>query len=245
MTINPYEKWKAFWANEKQPHHAHKSPEWYDRYAKEILFYLDDAKTIVDTGCGSGEILVRIAKDFEKIIGIDYSPSMILEAKLKIQQKNLNNIDVYNADMLDIATIVTSPVDCIYNFSVIQYLNPQQLGTFIEKSKQLLTTKGKIVLMHIADPRYFDLYTSDFFKNTLPTSLPKLFIKHLRFKLYLLKQKLKNPGYKYDGDIGYWYSHQQIQDIASARGLSVEYTYSMYPPYGYRYNAILTPVKHD
>jgi len=73
--------------------------EW-DRMKKELLGDFDlnlaisdlmqNSRTAIDLGCGTGELLCHMAPFAEKLIGVDCSPEMLEEAKDKLRKKNIN-----------------------------------------------------------------------------------------------------------------------------------------------------------
>lgn len=234
--------WLTFWNMMDNPAHTYNTDEWFDKYSQEILFYIKDSTLLVDTGCGSGEVLIRLNTFFKKIIAIDFSQSMINAAHEKIVKNNISNIDLYCANMLDIDTYVTQPVDCIYNNGVIQYLTLNEIEIFFIKAHKLLNSTGKLVIMNIPDRKCFDLYAMQFFKTTKPHSFYFWIIEYIRFKLWIIKQKMKNEKYQYNGDIGTWISIDEITAIATKTGFTADITYSMYLPYGYRFHAVLKKI---
>jgi len=67
------------------------------------LFHLLNDKTILDLGCGTGELSCYISgHTTAKIIGMDISPKMIEIANKKKKKYNLNNISFYNLDIYSI-----------------------------------------------------------------------------------------------------------------------------------------------
>jgi ArsR family transcriptional regulator len=54
---------------------------------KHIQNFLKGASSIADLGCGDGEMLVRLAQDSERIIGVDASPAMLEQARLRLARQ--------------------------------------------------------------------------------------------------------------------------------------------------------------
>jgi ArsR family transcriptional regulator len=69
----------------------------------EILSRIENIESVVDLGCGTGELLLELSHRAEKVIGIDQSPKMLEEVKTRFSE-NGNNLD------LRIGTIEQLPV---------------------------------------------------------------------------------------------------------------------------------------
>lgn len=240
---NLYNQFKEYWEDKENPGHPMLSAAAFDNYAKEIMYYLSDGNIVIDAGCGSGEILVRLARHFKKAIGVDYSEKMLQVAAKNALQNGVSNIEFIQDDILNIGRHVHEKADYLYSNAVIQLLNEGQLNEFIAKSHELLQSNGKLVLMNIPDKRYYFLYCVGFFRGETAMRFRKVIFKFLRFKFWLMRKKLLNPGFNYDftGGIGYWYSYSDLRRLAAKNGFRVEFTHAIYPPYGYRFHAILYP----
>jgi len=236
-----YNKYKEYWGGQETPGHPIMSTDAFDKYAKEILYYLQDGNMIVDAGCGSAEMLVLIAHHFKKAIGIDYSEKMLQIAKKNARQNSVSNIEFIQDDILNIGQHLKGKADYIYSNAVVQYLNEGQLNEFMAKSRKLLQPHGKLLLMNIPDKKYFFLYCVNFFRTEVPMGFLSVILNYLRFKFWLLRKKLVNPGFNYsfEGSIGYWYSYSDLRRLAAKNDFRIDFTHSIYPPHGYRFHAIL------
>lgn len=239
--INKLEFLKEFWAKKNDPLHPIHSEEESDKYYKEVLFHVYGHKTIVDAGCGSGEITVRLAKDFEKVIGIDFSESMVQVLREKIAKDNINNVEVYVDDVLNINKLVKEKVDVVLNSAQIQYVNIQQAETFIANSKEILKDDGIIVLLFVLNANLEYLYYSGLFRDyTQKLTLNQLIKKLMRFSYTVWKEKIKDKNYEYSKELGFWHYTSDYIEIAKRLDLNIEFFQSFYPPYGYRFNVKLS-----
>lgn len=98
------------------PRDIFKDTAWYyARYRREYqpqifddvvsCFDLDRKGTLLDLGCGTGEIAIPLSSHFEKVIGIDASPNMLAEAKIKSDKASVSNIEWIekNVDEIDLS----------------------------------------------------------------------------------------------------------------------------------------------
>lgn len=229
----PEFSWAEYFSNKKKGGHKYSTEEFLSKEANEKLFHLDGGKTLLDFGCGAGELLIYYVPNYERCVGADFSNSMLLEAKKKISQQNYKNVELILADDKTIWNELKLSFDRITATQVIQYFTPQQLDTFIWNSSNFLNNGGKIVLFDIIDPRLYLLWKYGWFSKNfkLWKTLPKLCIECCRRVRALLES---SPG-----DItGYAHSPYLIEEIANRHGFKLECVKSMY--YDYRYHGILS-----
>lgn len=101
---------------------------------------LEDTKSILEIGVGTGRLAVRIAPLCRKFVGIDISPKTIIRAKENLSQmKNINLIcaDFYEYDF-------NEKFDIIY--SSLTFMHLKDKSKAIEKIVQLLNTNGRLVI---------------------------------------------------------------------------------------------------
>jgi len=104
-------------------------------YAHYLLFLnTSDFDTLLDVGCGSGIFLFQMQKalDIPRVKGIDLSPLMV--AKTREYNINALTIDLCSLEgKYDVITAV---------FDMLNYLNPEQLQSFLICVQNHLTKDG-------------------------------------------------------------------------------------------------------
>ncbi len=72
-------------------------------FVKDIPFYVEFAKRcggeVMELGCGTGRVLLPIAREGIQITGLDASPEMLGVAQKKIDEKIKNNVTLLQGDM--------------------------------------------------------------------------------------------------------------------------------------------------
>ncbi|XP_054009919.1 EEF1A lysine methyltransferase 2 [Hylaeus anthracinus] len=108
---------------------------------------------IIDIGCGNGMTLVELSKEFDKLMGVDYSQKAIDLAYEILKEKNLSHIDLKVYDILD-SEVCDLPTD----FKVVHdkgtydaiSLHPQDPAIkrqkYIENVYKILLPDGYLVL---------------------------------------------------------------------------------------------------
>ena len=85
-------------------------------------------KSILDFGCGVGRLLVPFAAIAEQVVGLDVSPSMLVEAKRNCDERQLQNVTLMASD--DELSALTDVFDLIHSYIVFQHI-PARRGLAI------------------------------------------------------------------------------------------------------------------
>jgi cyclopropane fatty-acyl-phospholipid synthase-like methyltransferase len=209
--------------------------EFLYKEAKEKLFHLSGGKSLLDFGCGAGELLIYYVPNYEKVVGVDFSSSMLFEAEKKIWEQNYKNVDLILADEETVWDRLDFSFDRITAAAIVQYLTPEQIDAFIHNASNCLNEGGKIVFFDIIDPRLYSLWKIGWFSQNFKfwKTLPKAGSGCFRQLSAILKNR--------QGDIiADSHSPYLIEKIARNNGFTMEHIKSMY--YEYRYHAILSKI---
>ncbi len=87
--------------------------------------YFTSTNTVLDFGCGAGDITLEIARKTLKVYGIDYSQGMIDAAIQKSKEKNTKNVDFLKTDLFDIS-FQNNSFDVVTAFNVLHYLTDKK-----------------------------------------------------------------------------------------------------------------------
>lgn len=74
---------------------------------KKIDDLIDSRKTVIDIGCGTGELVFRLAKKSINVLGIDTNTEMIKYAREKGKRLKIQNIEFKKIDAVDIDQIIS------------------------------------------------------------------------------------------------------------------------------------------
>ena len=102
-----------------------------------------NAKNVLELGCGTGRVLVPLAKSCENIVGIDYSQEMLETCKEKITNAGLTNARVFQGDITNLNIGETFDL-VIAPYRVLQALeSDKEVRDFFETIAKHLNTNGK------------------------------------------------------------------------------------------------------
>lgn len=225
--------WNEYFSNMKSGGHRYSTEEFLSKEAKEKLLHLDGGSSILDFGCGAGELLIYFAPNYERVVGADFSSSMLDEAKRKVAEKRYENVHLIKADDKTIWNELDAPFDRITATEVLQYLTFEQIDNFIAKASVYLNKNGKIVFFDIIEPRAYVLWKIGFFSQKVRywRLFPIIFVGLFDYVSVSLNRSPKDI-------IGYSHSPYKIEKIATKYGFEMEFIRSSY--YEYRYHAILS-----
>lgn len=229
----PKSVWEEFFADKRSGGHRFSSHEFLSKEAREKLYHLDGGKTLLDFGCGAGELLVYYAPEYEKLVGVDFSASMLDEAGKRIRKRRHENIDLILADDKTIWGKLDSSFDRITAAGVIQYLTYEEVDSFIYNSSKYLSKGGKIVLFDLLDPRLYPLWKIGLFSRDTGCwkILRKISFETFAILVAILRNRPKDI-------LGYAHKPFMMESIANKHGFKMEYVQSMY--YEYKYHAIIS-----
>lgn len=115
------------------------SHDFVAKYGEGILSYLQSKthETILDLGCGTGDLTKQIYNTGAKVIGVDNSGEMIEQAKTKFPQIEFFQMDA-KALKLDVA------FDAIFSNAVLHWIPEKEI--VIKNMYSVLKPGGRIVL---------------------------------------------------------------------------------------------------
>lgn len=141
--------------------------------------------SLLDIGCGTGDLSLELSKTFNQVVGIDLDEAM-LEHALK-ESKRIGNIQFYNLNMLDIRNeFGPGSFDSILCFgnTLVHLQSLEEIDSFVKQCAEVIRKGGKLLLQLINYDRILDLNIS-----SLPT-LETDDVKFIRNYYYLNDQHL-------------------------------------------------------
>jgi ubiquinone/menaquinone biosynthesis C-methylase UbiE len=77
-------------------------------------------RTILDFGCGVGRLLVHFATVANDVLGLDVSPSMLLESRKNCDERGLRNVRLLPSD--DALSTLSESFDLVHSSIVLQHI---------------------------------------------------------------------------------------------------------------------------
>ncbi len=177
-------------------------------------------ESLIDVGCGSGDLSFEASKIVKKSIGIDFSKNMIDIAKRKFKKKNL---DFHYENFFHYSP--SDKFDCLSANGFIEYLSMKDIVRFLKVSKKLVK-KNRYIIFGTRN-RLFNLFSlnkfseneikRNSFRNFFDESLE---LNKLDFKNFIKLKKnkfeevlFKQPKTAINVDKRHQFSPLQIVDL--------------------------------
>ena len=139
---------KDFWNNifSQDKDYVKISPNFLDEILNHIN--LKESSKILDIGCGTGDLVIKLAKKGFQTTGLDISDIALSKAKNKALEEKVENLTSFiefNAESSDYKTITNSPFDLITCKLAFAFLKDKIL--FLQNIKSILAKDGYFVLI--------------------------------------------------------------------------------------------------
>ena len=115
----------------------------------------ENAKAILDVGCGTGRLTVKLAKERRRVVGIDLSPEMIARARQNVHE----GLSFLRADFLS-HDFGAERFDCVLTAAALHHI---PIDSAFPRLLELLGPDGRLILHDIrADAGILDHLRSHF-----------------------------------------------------------------------------------
>jgi 2-polyprenyl-3-methyl-5-hydroxy-6-metoxy-1,4-benzoquinol methylase len=114
-----------------------------NRYVLKVADKLKPGKTL-DVGCGSGDLVISMAKKGFEAKGIDFAKEMVDLAIRASNENNLQNTQFFCASVFDYD--FEHSFDLISANGFIDYISIDQLKIFLKKAQNLLNPNGRLIV---------------------------------------------------------------------------------------------------
>ena len=137
-----------------QPIPAAEMHEWVTRTVERIRQL--QPRRVLEIGCGTGLLLLRVAPHCEEYIGTDFSPTVLRSLQRRVDEAGLGRtVTLLQREAIDFAGMAPGSVDLVVINSVTQYLpGIDYLLRVIEQAADVVAPGGAIF---IGDVRSLDL----------------------------------------------------------------------------------------
>ena len=116
-----------------------------NHYALSVIKERDRTETVLDVGCGTGDLVCDIARLGINTLGVDFADDMISLAVKTAEEARLDKAEFVNASIFDLEFVADS-YDAIVANGFIEYISQEELIRFISLVNATLSPGGSIIL---------------------------------------------------------------------------------------------------
>jgi ubiquinone/menaquinone biosynthesis C-methylase UbiE len=124
-----------------------KEVAWTTESAKAADMYPASQRLAIDFGCGPGRLTGALAQSFQRVVGIDISPTMLDFARRVHAQENIS----FNTSTQDLAE---GSADLVYSTFVLQHFSKALLASQLNEFSRLLDAGGLLIFQYPSKPRW-------------------------------------------------------------------------------------------
>ena len=223
---------KEYWAKKSAPDNRRDDDNFCQKKVDEILLHIKRGGILLDYGCGNCNQTKFLSSHFDRIIAVDFSKSMLIEAENQVELHGIKNIILLQADEDNLWGKIGVKVDAVIATSVIQYFSSQKLEQFVKKCAENILDDGHVVFFDVINPLKFIFFKHNLinkkgtFVNIIASIIHATYIYFFRSKpdIYL-------------GEIGFGYYPDYFLNMGRKYNLNIIIVSSIY--YEYRYHVII------
>lgn len=116
-------------------------------YGRKLLGLLPSAGTLLEIGIGTGTLLMELAATANSVVGVDHSPAMLEEARLRLAASGVDNVELRLGEMAHLP-IQDGTVDGIVLNMVLHHAADPQ--TVLQETSRALKAKGILLIADLA-----------------------------------------------------------------------------------------------
>lgn len=141
---------------------------------------LSKGDTVLDIGCGRGDLMMALARQGANVTGIDYSVDALEIAKKAIDKQPAEwkqNLKVLHSN----ATTLDFPgqtFDYVFMTDIVEHLYPTELQQCFDECKRVLKPGGKLIV-HTAPNRWYNDFGYPFWEQPVNKVLNRIFRQNL------------------------------------------------------------------
>ena len=221
MTTLLTKKWRKYWSDKSSPLYGRDNDDFYARYGDElrvILRQAGDYRSVLELGCGSGDLFQPLGFDACDYTGVDFSQNM-LEA-FRAREPGARLLESNAADFQ-----VDRQFDVIFSSGLVQYFDLDTFERHLAICRGMMSRSSVVVHAGLLWSRHKWLFRSGWGPGRPPERRNRI------------KRALR-PWYSmYKGQIGKWYSPQIVASIAQRQGFQCQFFGSIH--FIYRFHVLL------
>ena len=142
MTTLLVKQWRKYWSDKSSPLYGRNNGDFYARYADELRVILREAgeyRSVLELGCGSGELFGPLGFNTCEYTGVDFSQNML--NAFHAQHPSARLIEANASDFRD-----DCRYDLIFSSGLIQYFDTKTFEKHLAVCREMMSPDSAIGL---------------------------------------------------------------------------------------------------
>lgn len=121
---------------------------------ERILTMINEGSSVIDVGCGTGSLALKLARKGHKVTAVDISQKMIEQARKRQEKSGLNHATFLHANAVNLPKLVSKKHDYATMSFAIHEMPPSERVALLRALKEV-AYKVVILDYHIPPPQTF------------------------------------------------------------------------------------------
>ena len=209
--------WQKFWAEKSDPLTGGTAPD-HDLLHGELRLILPkEFNSVIEIGCGSGDMYEPLGFNSRRYHGLDFSPAMIEAFNARYPEAKVEVRDLRDFDG-------SEPVDLIFSHAVVQFISLADFAEQVARSARLLKPGGHIIHASALRKACRDAFLAGELLENMESPMKTL-----------ARRAMEKLGMRHT--MGFWYDVAEVRGIAKKNGLKFQAFGSLFYPY--RFHIVL------
>ncbi|MHA1626647.1 MAG: corrinoid protein-associated methyltransferase CpaM [Candidatus Asgardarchaeia archaeon] len=153
-----------------------------DEIYNRLASYIEEGQRVLDVGCGTGALTVRVAKKRAKVKGIDVNPQMLEIARKRVHKGGLDyRVELLEMGVAELGKEDSESYDAVMSCLCFSELTDDELKYTLKEIKRILKPGGLLLVADEVVP-----------KNTLKRVINWLIRLPLKLIVYAITQTTTN-----------------------------------------------------
>jgi ubiquinone/menaquinone biosynthesis C-methylase UbiE len=150
--LTQWHEWATQLDQLKQDYHVQSIEESPDQlFEQRVKGTIRPGFTVMDLGCGNGELTLTMAEWCNKVIGVDVSRRTLDQARQKQAERGINNVQFVHSSGTDLLFSANS-IDVM-----VSRMGPLGFSNFLDEAKRVVKRDGILMEMTVGDDDFNEI----------------------------------------------------------------------------------------
>ncbi|MFF2008552.1 amino acid adenylation domain-containing protein [Streptomyces sp. NPDC058195] len=156
-----------------------------------------DARDVLELGCGTGLLLLRLAPACRRYVGLDFSAPALAHLRRQLRSLGLDHVDLHERAAHDLGGLNIDELDAVVLNSVIQYFpSGSYLARVLDRSRAMLRPTGALFVGDVRDRRLGEVLLASVALRRAPDGARCADVyRRIAYRSWTERELLVDPGF--------------------------------------------------